>query len=171
MLAFAMHLMTTHGITCVRIHPDGEHGKQFDIRGWLEGRGFSLASPRGTTSYGGEYRDEAGRSLHVIPSSGLGDVVAEDADHPIIAECKGGVINTRHPGQKSRLHKGLCEVVGMLMGVPRSGAQYAVVPDTPVTSRLAERLAPRCREAGIEIALISSDGAVRLITGPSREAP
>jgi hypothetical protein len=57
----------------------------------------------------------------INPRSGLGDVVA-DADGTIIsAECKGGIINTRHSGQVSRLYKGLCETVGMLMVVNRRG--------------------------------------------------
>jgi hypothetical protein len=29
-------------------------------------------------------------------------------------QCKGGIINTRHPGQVSPLYRGLCETVGLL---------------------------------------------------------
>jgi hypothetical protein len=86
------------------------------------------------------------------PRSRLGDVVAEVGDHVISAECKGGIINTKHPGQVSRLYKGLCETVGMLMATPSQGRQVAVVPFTEGTLRLAERLAPRCALAGIQIA-------------------
>jgi hypothetical protein len=88
-------------------------------------------------------------------------VVAEVGSHVISAECKGGIINTRHPGQISRLYKGLCETVGMLMATPSQGRQIAVVPFTGSTLRLAERLAPRCALAGIEIALVGSRGEVR----------
>jgi hypothetical protein len=71
-----------------------------------------------------------------------------------------GIINTRHPGEVSRLYSGLCETVGMLMATPSSGRQVAVAPRTDGTLRLAERLAPRCALAGIEIALVGSRGEV-----------
>lgn len=78
----------------------------------------------------------------------------------ISAECKGGIINTRHPGQVSRLYKGLCETVGILVASPSQGRQVAVVPLIDATRRLANRLAPRCAMAGIEIALVGSRGEV-----------
>jgi hypothetical protein len=83
----------------------------------------------------------------------------------ISAECKGGIINTRHPGQVSRLYKGLCETVGMLMANPSPGRQIAVVPRTEGTLRLAQRLAPRCASAGIELALVGSRGEVVDVKG------
>lgn len=142
------------------IHPDGEHGKQFDFAGWLARRQFRKVSTIGTTAYGGTYENPAGQTITVNPRSGLGDVVAEVGDHIISAECKGGIINTRHSGQVSRLYKGLCETVGMLMATPSQGRQVAVVPLTDGTLRLASRLAPRCAMAGIEIALVGSRGEV-----------
>jgi len=160
MVAYAMHLLRTEGARDVRIHPDGEHGKQFDFAGWLVRRGFAKASSLGSTAYGGVYRNAAGQTITVNPRSGLGDVVAEARGHIISAECKGGIINTRHPGQVSRLYKGLCETVGMLMATPSHGRQVAVVPLTDSTVRLAERLATRCTLAGIEIALVGSRGEV-----------
>jgi hypothetical protein len=48
----------------------------------------------------------------------------------------------------------------MLMATPSQGRQVAVVPLTDGTLRLAERLAPRCALAGIEIALVGSRGEV-----------
>lgn len=160
MLAYAMHLLRAQGARDVRIHPDGEHGKQFDFAGWLLRREFAKVSSLGTTSYGGVYRNAAGQTITVNPKSGLGDVVAEVGDHIISAECKGGIINTRHSGQVSRLYRGLCETVGLLMATPSQGRQIAVVPLTDGTLRLAERLAPRCALAGIEIALVGSRGEV-----------
>ncbi len=160
MLAYAMHLLRTQGARDVRIHPDGEHGKQFDFAGWLLRREFAKVSNLGTTSYGGVYRNAAGQTITVNPKSGLGDVVAEVGDHIISAECKGGIIYTRHSGQVSRLYRGLCETVGLLMATPSQGRQIAVVPLTDDTLRLAERLAPRCALAGIEIALVGSRGEV-----------
>jgi hypothetical protein len=160
MVAYAMHLLRTEGAHDVRIHPDGEHGKQFDFAGWLLRRQFARVSSLGGTAYGGVYRNPAGQTITVNPKSGLGDVVAEIGDHIISAECKGGIINTRHPGQVSRLYKGLCETIGMLMATPSQGRQVAVVPLTESTRRLAERLAPRCTLAGIEIALVGSRGEV-----------
>jgi hypothetical protein len=73
--------------------------------------------------------------------SGKGDVVADVGGAVISAECKGGIINTRHSGQVSRLYKGLCETVGLLMAVPSPGRQVAVVPRTESTHKLALRLA------------------------------
>lgn len=160
MIAYAMHLLRAEGALHVRIHPDGEHGKQFDFSGWLERRLFRKISTIGTTAYGGAYENPAGQTITVNPRSGLGDVVAEIGDHVISAECKGGIINTKHSGQVSRLYKGLCETVGMLMATPSQGRQVAVVPLTDSTLRLAERLAPRCAMAGIEIALVGSRGEV-----------
>ena len=158
MVAYAMHLLRTQDTHHVRVHPDGEHGKQFDFSGWLLRRDFIKISSIGTTSYGGTYRNAAGQQITVNPKSGLGDVVG---NHAISAECKGGIINTGHSGQVSRLYKGLCETVGMLMATPSQGRQVAVVPFTEGTLRLAERLAPRCALAGIEIALVGSRGEVR----------
>lgn len=160
MVAYAMHLFRTQGARDVRVHPDGEHGKQFDFMSWLGRRGFAKVSTLGSTAYGGVYRSPAGQTITVNPKSGLGDVVADVGDYVISAECKGGIINTRHPGQVSRLYRGLCETVGMLMATPLQGRQVAVVPLTDGTLRLAERLAPRCALAGIEIALVGSRGEV-----------
>lgn len=166
MLAYAMHLLRMEGARHVRIHPDGEHGKQFDFSEWLERRQFRKVSIIGTTAYGGAYENSAGQTITVNPRSGLGDVVAEVGDHVISAECKGGIINTKHSGQVSRLYKGLCETVGMLMATPTQGRQVAVVPLTAGTLRLAERLAPRCAMAGIEIALVGSRGEVMDVKSP-----
>ena len=160
MVSFAMHLLRTQPTESVSIHPDGEHGKQFDFRAWLGRRGFEMESSLGSTAYGGVYVDRRGQKVIVNPRSGLGDVVAEVQGTIFSAECKGGIINTRHAGQVSRLYKGLCETVGMLMATPSKGRQVAVVPFTSGTLRLAERLAPRCALAGIEIALVGDRGQV-----------
>ena len=42
--------------------------------------------------------------------------VAKLGRQTLSAECTGGIINTRHVGQVSRLYRGLCETVGHLMG-------------------------------------------------------
>jgi hypothetical protein len=160
MIAYAMHLFRTESISEVRIHPDGEHGKQFDFGLWLQNHGFRKTSSIGSTHYGGTYKDEKERTVVVDPKSGQGDVVAFGSEQRIVAECKGGIINTRHSGQVSRLYKGLCETVGLLMATPANGRQVAVVPHTEATLRLARRLAPRCAETGIEIALVGMRGEV-----------
>jgi hypothetical protein len=160
MVAYAMHLLRTQRVAEVRIHPDGEHAKKFPFSDWLARRGFKMVAPSGRTSYGGTYADDLGRKIIVNPKSGLGDVVAEVRGTIISAECKGGIINTRHPGQKSKLDKGLCETIGRLMAVPPKGRQVAVVPYTEQTLRLATRLAPRCSQAGIEIALVKRRGEI-----------
>jgi hypothetical protein len=160
MVAYAMHLLRTEPTNAVHIHPDGEHGKQFDFSGWLRRRGFSKISSTGKTLYGGTYADSESSTVIVNPKSGLGDVVAAVGNEIISAECKGGIINTRHSGQVSRLYKGLCETVGLLMATPSPGRQVAVVPYTDATFRLATRLAPRCARAGIELALVKSRGEI-----------
>jgi hypothetical protein len=146
MVAFAMHLLRTTSTEEVRIHPDGEHGKRFDFARWLDRRGFVRTSRSGRTEYGGGYALPDGRRVVVTPASGRGDVVADIDGVTLSAECKGGIINTRHSGQVSRLYKRLCETVGLLMATPSPGRQIAVVPRTTGTLRLA----PRCAAAGIE---------------------
>jgi hypothetical protein len=160
MIAYAMHLLRTTAADEVLVHPDGEHGKRFDFAGWLGRQGFERTSQTGKTSYAGRYIRGDSRSVVVHPVSGKGDVVAVASGTVISAECKGGIINTRHSGQVSRLYKGLCETVGLLMAVPSPGRQIAVVPRTEGTYRLAKRLAPRCATAGIEIALVGSRGEI-----------
>lgn len=166
MVAYAMHLLRTTEARHVRIHPDGEHGKQFDFTSWLAKRGFEKVSSLGSTAYGGLYRDAQGWEITVNPKSGQGDVVAEVGNQIVSAECKGGIINTRHSGQVSRLYKGLCETVGLLMASESLGRQVAVVPYTEGTLRLAKRMAPRCINAGIELALVGSRGEIIDVTAP-----
>jgi hypothetical protein len=73
MVAFAMHLLrTVPGLKHVAIHPDGEHGKRFDFRGWLEKHGFAMIEPMGSTRYGGKYQSVAGQTVLVNPKSGRG---------------------------------------------------------------------------------------------------
>ena len=163
MLGFAMYLFrAVPGLQEVSIHPDGEHGKRFDIRNWLEAHGFKLVEPKGGTAYGGRYTTDQDRTLIVYPRSGQGDVVAKAGSTTILAECKGGILNTRHPGQKSRLRRGLCETVGQLLTFPADPGfrQIAVVPLTAATQDLAARLAPRARLCGIEIAFVDGAGDV-----------
>lgn len=163
MVAFAMHLLrTVPGLRSVSIHPDGEHGKRFDFQGWLGKRGFAMKAALGKTSYGGSYVSLDGKTIVVNPSSGRGDVVAEGDGFSIVAECKGGIVNTRHAGQLSRLRQGLCETVGLSLASPalEGRRQVAVVPRTKVTETLARRMAGRAHAAGIAIALVDARGNV-----------
>ena len=80
-----------------------------------------------------------------------------------MVEAKGGIINTSNPGQKSKLRKHLYEAVGMLLD--RSNKRdrlIAAVPLHPETEKIAHRMAGRCREIGIEIALVSGEGTIQL---------
>lgn len=166
MLAYGMHLLqTVPGLTTVELHPDGEHAKRFEIALWLSARGFVLKQGYGTTSYCGTYLHEQ-QAIIVTSTPGKGDVVATTTKEKIIAECKGGIINTRHAGQTSRLRKGLCEAVGLLIARPKGGQQVAVVPHTDITLRLAQKLAPRAFDAGIHIALVDERGNVVDIAPP-----
>lgn len=163
MLAFAMHLLrTVPDLKHVAIHPDGEHGKRFDFQGWLRTHDFTMTTPSGSTSYGGIYTDKAGRTLTISLIPGRGDVVAELDGQSFVAECKGGVINTKHPGQISRLRKGLCETVGLSLATPMvvGRRQFVVVPKTQTTEVLARKLAFRAQQAGISIALVDGRGNI-----------
>lgn len=160
MVAYTLHLLRTTEARHVYIHPDGEHGKRFDFTGWLARRGFEKISALGTTSYGGDYQHSNGWRVTINPSSGKGDVVARIGNLTLSAECKGGVINTRHPGQVSRIRQGLCETVGLLMASASQGRQVAVVPLTPQSLALAKRMAERCDRAGIEVSLVAERGEV-----------
>jgi hypothetical protein len=139
MLAYAEHLFRTlPELTRVEIHPDGEHAKRFNISHWLSARGFAVVEKHGQTSYWGTYA-RGQQVIFVQPKSGLGDVVAKLGQTTLVAECKGGIINSSHAGAVSRLRKGLCEVIGQLMQMSQGGRQIAVVPHTEGTSRLAAK--------------------------------
>ena len=86
-----------------------------------------------------------------------------------MAECKGGIVNTRHAGQTSRLRQGLCETIGLSLASPaiEGRRQFAVVPRTKVTESLARRMAARAGSAGIEIALVDGRGNVFDVTPES----
>jgi hypothetical protein len=160
MLAYGMHLLrTVPGLKRVELHPDGEHAKRFEIAQWLSTRGFSLREGHGSTGWCGTYVSDD-QVIVVTSIPGKGDVVAETSNGYVLAECKGGIVNTRHPGQVSRLRKGLCEAVGLLMATEQNGRQVAVVPYTETTLRLAKRMAQRAKTAGIEIALVNEFGDV-----------
>ena len=161
MIAFAMYLFE-QGAKEIELHPDGEHGKRFEMADCLNRLGFDRIKALGTTSYGGVYQRNS-QLLTITLKPGLGDVVANIKDRTLIAECKGGVINSSHAGQLSRLRKGLCEAVGLLMTRPLLGERHiAVVPATLTTERVAVRLLARANTAGIEIALVDGDGNVQL---------
>ncbi len=157
LIAFAQHLLQSEDT--VTIHPDGEHAKRFDIPLALQSLGYTKTAPLGTTTYGGIYRS-GNKTLRVHPKSGQGDILSTQ----VFAEAKGGVINTRHAGQVSRLRKGLSEAVGQLMAAPDTGQRMvAVVPATVDTRRLGASLLPRCLRAEIEIALVDADGSVEFL--------
>ncbi len=164
MLAFAFHLLEqAEDEAEVFIHPDGEHAKVFDISDLLVRRGFQKSTNIGKTAYGGRYvRDR--HAITVNPTSGRGDVVAIINGQRVVAECKGGTINSSHPGQKSRLRKGLSELIGQLMILPQGDErQIAVLPHTAEVERLAMKMKDRCLSAGIEIALVHQAGDVTFI--------
>ncbi len=67
MIAYAVHLLRTEGADHVRVHPDGEHGKQFDFSGWLGRRQFRKTCSIGATAYGGSMRTPAAKRSPSIP--------------------------------------------------------------------------------------------------------
>jgi hypothetical protein len=168
MIAFAIYLLDT-GATAVNLHPDGEHGKQYDPKASLAEHGFRQICSWGTTRYGGNY-SRGEQTVTINPKAGQGDVVAQIGERTLVAECKGGVVNSRHPGQLSRLRRGLCEAVGLLMTRQRGeGRHVAVVPATAVTRALARRMIARTLAAGIEIALVDGHGSVTFVEPVTEE--
>lgn len=162
MVAFGMYLLE-QGATEIRLHPDGEHLKRYDPRAALQQHGFRQVSQQGRTPYGGIYT-RGTQSVTIIPRPGLGDVVTELNGRMLLAECKGGVVNSRHAGQVSRLRRGLCEAIGLLMTRARSDERHvAVVPRTDATVAIARRTADRAAAAGIEIALVDGAGNVEFV--------
>jgi hypothetical protein len=100
------------------------------------------------------------------------DVVAVLAGQTMVGECKGGVINSRHAGQVSRLRRGLCEIIGLLMARPLEAERHvAIVPATETTRRLATRMLPRLKPAGIEVALVYGDGSVEFLDSAVEAVP
>lgn len=151
------------GAVEARMSPDGMHLKRFDLPAFLRSRRFEHVETTGRTGTGGLWR-RGDQSLEVYPRPGLGDVVGVVDGRTIEVEAKGGVVNTSHPGQRSKLRRRLCEAVGQLMATPRGEARHiAAVPRHPETEALSHRMAARCREAGVEIALVSADGTVDLV--------
>jgi hypothetical protein len=139
------------------------HMMGFDIPGWVASRGFSRTATTGRTQTSGTFRRND-QTLIVHSRPGLGDIVCQLNGVRVEIEAKGGCLNTRHAGQLSRLRKGLQEAVGQLLGSPNVGARLiAAVPRHVETEKVAERLLPRCRRVGIEIALVDGDGSVLLL--------
>lgn len=162
MLAMAEWLFSL-GAADVAMHPDGMHMKGFDIPLALTSAGFLRTSTTGSRGVSGSFR-RGHQQLMVHSQPGLGDIIAEVNGVHIEVEAKGGCVNSRHPGQVSRLRKGLHEAVGQLMGSPRLETRLiAAVPYHKETAKLAGRLSPRCKLASIEIALVNEDGTVAFV--------
>ena len=152
------------GAEAVEIHPDGMHVKQFDMCGWLASAGFEKVAASGKTREAGRYTRNR-QSLTVDFRSGRGDVVGDVRGCRIVVEAKGGCINTRHPGQVSKLRSHLYEAVGRLLD-DHAGPDrlIAAVPRHTVTESIAHRMTGRCACVGIEIALVAGDGQVEVCT-------
>ncbi len=104
MLAYAAHLVKS-GADHVALHPDGEHGKKFDFPAWFAAKKYRFTQGCGKTLYAGTYQHES-HKLVLKVRAGIGDVVATIDGRTVIAECKGGILNTRHAGQRSKLRRG-----------------------------------------------------------------
>ena len=142
----------------VRVHPDGMHAKQFDICGWLKKEGYEKTAAKGKTREAGTYTRDC-QTLIVEFQPGRGDVVADVQGCHVVVETKGGIVNTRHPGQKSKLRNHVYEAVGMLLDRPDNANRLiAAVPRHPET----EKMAGRCLDVGIQIALVSEEGDVQV---------
>ena len=75
------------------------NGKQFDFLGWLKKHGFAMIEPMGRTFLWRKYQSVVdGQTVLINPKSGRGDVVADIGGKSFVAECKGGIINSKHAG-------------------------------------------------------------------------
>lgn len=92
-----MHLFSL-GAGKVSIHPDGEHGKRFEIQAWLVMHGFVWGREWGTSSYVGQYSN-GGRILEVNVKPG--HVVAVIEGRPVIAERKGSIVTIHDTPDRS----------------------------------------------------------------------
>ena len=162
MLAVALWLFFC-GAKRVCIYPDGMHTRQFNIASWLEREGFRKRRSEGKTPHAGIWvRDDRTLEVHFRP--GKGDVVADLSGERFVVEAKGGCINSRYPGLLSQLRTHLYEAVGSLFDAPPEATHLiAAVPDHFETEKLAHRMADRCRNASLRIALVSGDGALRVL--------
>lgn len=169
-LAFALYLLEhPRGCDEAEMYPDGEHAKRFDIPAFLSSRGYELVKSLGATQYGGVYSNGQ-KTLTVNPKSqhGRGDVVGQLAGVVVRAECKGGIVNSKHSGALSKVRSGFNELVGQTMSMPLDGSRHvAVAPRTSASLVQAARLQDRCKAAGIEIALVGEDGGVSFVTETS----
>ena len=167
-LAFALYLLEhSDGCDEAEMYPDGEHAKRFDIPAFLKRRGYQLVSSIGGTQYGGVYSNGA-KTLTVNPKSqhGRGDVVGRLGGLVVRAECKGGIVNSKHAGALSKVRSGFNELIGQTMSMPLDGSRHvAVLPKTCASLVQADRLQERCKAANIEIALVDVDGSVNFIAG------
>ncbi|MCY4488800.1 MAG: hypothetical protein OXF11_17025 [Deltaproteobacteria bacterium] len=162
MLAMARWLFNS-GAKKVCLRPDGMHAKQFNMRRWLESEGFEKTDAKEKTGDAGTYTRQD-QTVDVRFVSGQGDVLAELGGQRVVVEAKGGIINTRHSGQKSRLRKHLYEAVGMLLDGPDPADRLiAAVPLHPDTIKVANKMSGRCRDVGIEIVLVSGAGEVQTV--------
>ena len=137
------------------------HVRDFDVAGWLHANDFNKISSVGKTRHGGVY-ECVDRNVEVRFQPGYGDVVAQVGTEHVVVEAKGGCLNSRHPGLKSKLLRHLYEAVGSLFDPPEATRLIAAVPRHSETEKLASRMAPHCHAAGIEIALVSHSGTVLL---------
>src|SRR5713226_1931143 len=121
MVAFAMHLLrTVPGLRQVSIHPDGEHGKQFDFRGWLRNRGFTMiasAGKRRTAAPMPRQRDRRSLSIRVRAAA---TYLRKVTDLALLPNARAGSSTPNMPGRQSRLRQGLCETVGLSLASPVS---------------------------------------------------
>ena len=162
MLAVAQWMFEL-GAARICIHPDGMHIKQFDIAGWLRTEGFRRRTSEGTTAHAGVWT-RGGRTLEVRFRPGRGDVVADIQGERILVEAKGGCINSRYPGILSQLRTHLYEAVGSLFDAPAEVTRLiAAVPCHSETEKLAIKMTERCRKAGVQIALVSPNGHIRVL--------
>jgi hypothetical protein len=134
----------------------------FDIDRFMAQTGWDRikASQVGRTAWTGAY-SRGGKAIRVHSRPGEGDVIAHVNGRRIVAKCKKGPLIRKAGSPEYPL---LIMALGqtLLFDVASDDIVVAAVPDTAVFRTIADqwRSRPLVKRIGIQIALVSRDGAV-----------
>lgn len=176
MIATAIHFLNViakrrgnRKVHSCQICPDGMHeSPHFHIKDLLEENGFSLIrkAEKSKTKYAGEYRNARRDEIKVYPRPGQGDVSIQWNNQTWVVECKGGIINSNHPGPLSKLRRGLYEAFGQISAFQSEGTKRGVVvPKTNETIKHAKKFATAAKTLGVTLLLVDENGQFKVIDG------
>ena len=160
MLAYGMHLLATvPQLNSVELHPDGEHGKRFEIAKCYPSEDSNSPNRKVERAIAESTCMETRAFwLHRLPvrATWSRTLRKDQSRRNVRAASSIRAI----PDRFHVCVKGFREAIGLLMARDLGGQQIAVVPYTPITLRLAQKMVPRVTAAGIQIALVDEFGHV-----------